>query len=136
MVLSTGGIIALGLTARNWTLDECIAHFHSLCSKAFTERRGISVPGVGWFVENYHHSKYETQPLQEALIETFGEDQYLFGGRRSNPGSMDIKVAVTATSAAGNPVVLANYNRLCLEKLQYHFQRPEKLTAELRVWEV
>lgn len=29
---------------------------------------------------------------------------------------MDIKVAVTATSAAGSAVVLANYNRLCLDK--------------------
>lgn len=132
---STGGIIALGLTARNWTLDECINHFQSFCTKAFTLRKGMSVPGVSWIVSNYNHSKYETQPLQEALVSAFSDEQYLFGGRRSDPGSMDVKVAVTATSAAGNGVVLANYNRLCLEKLSYHFQRPEKLNGELKTWE-
>ena len=48
---------------------------------------------------------------------------------------MDVKVAVTATSAAGNAVVLANYNRPCREKINYHFQRPEKLHGELKTWE-
>ena len=88
----------------------------AFCSQAFTERKGTNLPGVSWLVENYHHSKYETQPLQDALMKTFGDDQHLFGGRRSDPGSLGVKVAVTATSTAGNAVVLANYNRLCTEK--------------------
>ena len=89
----------------------------------------------GWIVSNYNHSIYETQPLQEALTTAFTDDQYLFGGRRGDSERMDVKVAVTATSAAGHSVVFANYNRLCLEKLSYHFQRPEKLHGELRTWE-
>lgn len=77
------------------------------------------MPIVGRLVENYNHSKYETKPLQDALISAFTNDQYLFGGERRAAGSLDIKVAVTTTSAAGTSIVLANYNRLCLEKCQY-----------------
>lgn len=114
--VSTGGIIALGLTARDWTVAHCIDEFKSLCKKAFTLRRGMTVPGVSWFVQNYNHSMYETQPLQEALHSAFTEEQYLFGGRHTGVSSTDIKVAVTATSLLGKPVTLANYNRLCREK--------------------
>ena len=76
----------------------------------------MKFPVVNKLVQSYHHSKYETQPLQEALISAFTENEYLFGGRRSNPASLDYKVAVAATSTAGNPIVFANYNRLCTEK--------------------
>lgn len=132
---STGGIIALGLTARNWTLNECTTRFEELCGQAFTRRKGMNMPGISWIVSNYNHSIYETRPLQDALVEAFGDNQYLFGGKRDDPGSMDVKVAVTATSAAGQGVVLANYNRLCTEKLSYHFQRPDKLYGEVKTWE-
>lgn len=76
------------------------------------------MPLVGWLVENYMHSRYDTRPLQDALIEVFGDSQYLFGGQREakEAGGMEVKVAVTATSAAGSSVVFANYNRLCLDK--------------------
>ena len=132
---STGAIIALGLTAKNWSVEDCTVHFQALCRQAFTPRKGMDIPLVNWIVQHYNHSKYETQPLQEALIEAFTDDQYLFGGRRTDPGSMEVKVAVTATSAAGGSVVLANYNRLCDEKVPYHFQRPEKLQEEIKTWE-
>jgi hypothetical protein len=95
----------------------------------------MGVPGLGWLVSNYNHSRYETQPLQEALQEAFTEDQYLFGGQRAETGTINAKVAVTATSSAGTAIVLANYNRLCSEKLPYQFYRPEKQMGELKTWE-
>lgn len=95
----------------------------------------MNVPGLGWIVSNYNHSRYETQPLQEALLEAFGEDQYLFGGQRAETGTIGAKVAVTATSSAGTAIVLANYNRLSSEKLPYQFYRPEKQIGELKTWE-
>lgn len=60
---------------------------------------------------------------------------------------------MTTTSAAGTPVILTNYNRSCTEKrkqwiyihsiytiltssiVPYHFQRPERLESELKIWE-
>lgn len=71
---------------------------------------------IGWLLESYNHSKYETRQLHEALITAFSEDQYMFGGRRSGVNSFGVKAAVTATAPAGSAVVLANYNRFCGEK--------------------
>ena len=117
IITSTGGIIALGLGIKNWSVEECIAYFEELCDKAFTRRVGGNIPGLGWFIDNYNHSKYETQPLEEALKSAFTESQYLFGGpRTTDVPSSDIKVGVTATSSAGSSVLLTNYNRLCGEK--------------------
>ena len=114
---STGGLIALGLAAKNWSVEECTHHFEALCKKAFTRRTGGNTPILGWFVDNYNHSKYETRPLEEALISAYSETEYLFGGPRPSASyGTEVKVAVTATSSGGSAVVLANYNRLCGEK--------------------
>ena len=114
---STGGLIALGLVAKNWSVEECTRYFEDLCKKAFTRRTGSSIPGIGWFIENYNHSKYETRPLEDALIGAYSEKEYLFGGARPYASyGAEVKVAVTATSAAGSAVIFANYNRLCAEK--------------------
>ncbi len=149
----------MGLAAKNWTVEECTRHFEDLCKQAFTRRTGGNIPGVGWFVDNYNHSKYETRPLEDALTSAFSESEYLFGGPRPHVSyGTDVKVAVTATSAAGSAVVFANYNRLCREKskspstlaprhffprdltrllftVPYHFQRPERSLLELKTWE-
>ncbi|KAK8254092.1 hypothetical protein IWZ00DRAFT_435915 [Phyllosticta capitalensis] len=133
---STGGLVALGLAAKEWSVKECIARFETLCKKAFTRRTGGRLPLFGWVIENHHQSIYETKPLQEALIEAFGKDDFLFGGSRTAHHSSSVKVAVTTTSAAtGTPVVISNYNRPNSGKLSYHFQRPEDLQSELKIWE-
>lgn len=117
-------------------MEECTSRFQDLCKQAFTRRTGSNIPGIGWFVENHHHSRYKTRPLEEALIDSYSEDEHLFGGFRPHASyGTNIKVAVTSTSASGSPVILANYNRLCGEKLPYQFQRPERLASELKIWE-
>lgn len=114
---STGGIIALGLVANDWTVKECTERFQDLCKKAFTARAFSNLPGFGLLIEMSYHSRYETAPLQEALIEAYKEG-YLFGGQREcmSAKSTGLKVAVTSTSASGTPIVLANYNRPCEAK--------------------
>ena len=108
---STGGIVALGLTVRDWSVDECTRNFETLCTKAFTQRKGSNVPFFGRLLRFYNHSMYRTEPLKEALTNAFPEEQYLFGGRPTNPRTYDVKVAVTAISGAGTSTVLSNYNR-------------------------
>ena len=50
-------------------------------------------------------------------MSAFSEKAYLFGGRRSSRShTSHVKVAVTTTSNAGSPVILANYNRFSDEK--------------------
>lgn len=125
---STGGLIALGLAAKNWSVEECTHHFKDLCKRAFTRRTGGNTPVIGWFVDNYNHSKYETRPLEDALMSAYSETEYLFGGPRPSASyGTDVKVAVTATSAGGSAVVLANYNRLCGEKRMWHCSNPRHL---------
>jgi hypothetical protein len=119
---STGGLIALGLGVKNWSVQECRDYFTQLCDKAFTKRKGGGVPLVSWLVNNYHHSKYETISLENALKHAFSEDELLFGGRSVNDDSHSLaqfhcRTAVTSTSAATNTtVLLTNYNRTNIEK--------------------
>ncbi|KAF2756983.1 hypothetical protein EJ05DRAFT_49848 [Pseudovirgaria hyperparasitica] len=136
---STGGIVALGIGAMNWTVEECIDKFEKLCEVAFTRRTGSNLPLIGFLVDNYHHSKYETKSLEQALTSAFGDSQFLFGGQqRIEDRSQVCKVAVTATSLAGNRTfLLANYNRPIYNHMtaKYHFQRPERTSHELKIWE-
>ncbi|KAF1844020.1 FabD/lysophospholipase-like protein [Cucurbitaria berberidis CBS 394.84] len=133
---STGGLIALGLVARNWSVGNCIESFKELCQKAFTRRTGSNIPLFGFLVDSYNHSKYETTPLHEALQVAFSNDQYLFGGQRYDQNWISpVKVAVTTTLSSTSPVLLANYNRRCDDKLSYQFQRAEGVDTELKTWE-
>jgi hypothetical protein len=113
---STGGLIALGLASKDWSVEQCIYHFTELCEKAFTRRVGINIPGMSMFIESLHQSRYETAPLQEALQQAFSKDDFLFGGPRMT--NHRTKVAVTATSS-GTVSLLANYNRNCFDKREF-----------------
>jgi patatin-like phospholipase len=120
---STGGLIALGLGVKNWSVIECRDYFMDLCDKAFTKRKGGNLPVVSWLVNNYHHSKYETTSIEDALKQAFSEDELMFGGRRpfsddsSLPIEFSCKTAVTSTWAATNStVILTNYNRTTMER--------------------
>lgn len=97
----------------NWTVDECIQKFDTLCNQAFTRRSGCTLPIFGALVDNYHHSKYQTRTLNDALKTAFPQELHLFGGQ--HPAQLyvsPLKVAVTATSLAGNKIyLLPNYNR-------------------------
>ena len=108
IAFSTGGLIALGLASKNWSIDECIWHFESLCNRAFTRRSGTDIRGLSLLVESYHHSRYKTKPLHDALKQAFGENEYLFGGKRKS--NTRLKVAVT-TTIGGNASIITNYNR-------------------------
>ena len=129
------GMLTPKKAAKNWNVESCTRQFEKLCGKAFTRRAGTNIPGLGNLISHYNHSKYETRPLQEALIEAYSEDEYLFGGSRLHTAlsGADVKVAVTSTSAAGSAVVLANYNRLCSEKREcsWSLYYPQRLSTEV-----
>jgi hypothetical protein len=108
-ICSTGGIIALGLGVKNWSVDECIHKFVNLCKKAFQPQKGVKLWGRLAILA--HKGKFRTKPFEEALREEFGEDLPLFGGQPRRD-QFKIKVAVTSTTnVESEPVVLTNYNR-------------------------
>jgi hypothetical protein len=102
----------------NWTVEECLDRFTHMVNDAFTRRTGSTLPGFGFLIDNFNHSRYETKPLEKCLKDAFTEEQYLFGGRKqSSVSGSGVKVAVTATSLSGRTaIVLGNYNRVCSAK--------------------
>ena len=81
------------------------------------------------------HSRYETQPLEKALKKVFGAETLLFG-RPQHQGAQRLKVAVSATTAAGSMAyVLSNYNTRLSRGLKYKRFRPDDPQDEMKVWE-
>ncbi|KAK5360276.1 hypothetical protein LTS13_010366 [Exophiala xenobiotica] len=127
---STGGIIALAIGVKQWSLNQCISEFVRLCDQAFTPRE-LQAPGLKQMTTLRHGSKYRTQPLRNALRQAFGNED-LYGGPKKGHAVYDTKVAVTATSGTGDkPVLLANYSRQEENEPSYKFEFPHRL----RLWE-
>lgn len=104
MFSSTGGILALGLGVKNWSVNRCTELFLRLVDKAFTPKLFGRV--------SLGTNKYRTQPLEEALSECF-KDEAMFGGVRDTPLGSARKVAVTSsTETAEQAVIFTNYNRV------------------------
>ncbi|KAK1832963.1 acyl transferase/acyl hydrolase/lysophospholipase [Podospora conica] len=142
---SAGGLVALGLGQMGWSVDDCIRRFQDLCEVIFTPRVGSKLHIVKTLVEGFHHSRYETRPMEKELKKAFSENCLLFGGTQEErpqfgDGSHSLSVAVVAASIADNKAfVLSNYNRPADPQLpvgtSYHFQRPELASQELKIWE-
>ncbi|KAK0721616.1 hypothetical protein B0T26DRAFT_800576 [Lasiosphaeria miniovina] len=130
---STGGIIALALGVKQYSVVNCIDLFKNLCKQGFTRRAARPFRALSFL---NHKSYYRTQPLEDALKSVFEEECLLYGGSRPET-STSVKVAVTSTSASYNrPVVLSNYNAQGKrEALPYKFLRPSDPGCELKVWE-
>ncbi|KAF2188984.1 hypothetical protein K469DRAFT_684250 [Zopfia rhizophila CBS 207.26] len=123
---STGGIIALGLGIKGWTVQQCISHFMKLVDRAFTPK--LSGLRLG-------KRKYRTHPLEEALKDYF-KDEPIFGGPHETSVSYARKVAVTASCETGEQaVIFTNYNRVDDEQVSYRMERPDDPNNELRLWE-
>ena len=132
----TGGLIALGLGTRNWTLEKCALYLERICNEAYAPRPGRKIPGLRRLLSACSRSKYDTPDLELALKGAYSEAQSLFGGKSAGGAPTSaVKAAVTATTSAGTPVLFANYNRRCDQLFYYQFCRPDKLDHELRVWE-
>ncbi|PSN60686.1 FabD/lysophospholipase-like protein [Corynespora cassiicola Philippines] len=101
---STGGILALGLGLKNWSVDHCTKMFLNMVDRAFTPK----IWGLGGV--KFGTTKYRTQPLQDALRDTFKEEM-IFGSKFETPRS-GRKVAVTSSNdTGGQAVIFTNYNQ-------------------------
>ena len=109
---STGGIIALGLTIEEWSVQDCIDRFLELCRGAFTPRGMHRFPGLKQMsAMNHEWSWYKTKPIVKILQSSFSNaEQRLFGGGNSTKSTPKVAV-VAATDTFETPVVMANYNR-------------------------
>ncbi|PSN59126.1 hypothetical protein BS50DRAFT_594903 [Corynespora cassiicola Philippines] len=125
---STGGILALGLGLKNWSVDHCTKMFLNMVDRAFTPK----ILGLGGV--KFGTTKYRTQPLQDALRDTFKEEM-IFGGKFETPKS-GRKVAVTSSNdTGGQAVIFTNYNRAASDQVDYKLDRPDHPDNDLKIWE-
>ncbi|OWY57034.1 zinc ion binding protein [Alternaria alternata] len=131
---STGGIIALALAVKQWSVNKCIEEFKRLVKKAFSPREFHGIAPLQYIATASHGSTWKTTPFHEALLESLG-DGYLFGGAESSDNVA--RVAVTTTDeVATRGIVIANYCRKSPkdDKQSYEFLRPSEPDAEMRTW--
>ncbi|KAI2468208.1 hypothetical protein F4781DRAFT_399238 [Annulohypoxylon bovei var. microspora] len=133
---SAGGIIALGLGVKGWSINKAIKNFKALYKEAFTPRKMVGIPLFENISSTYYGSRYKAKPLEIALRKEFS-DQNLFGGIPSR-NELPTKVAVTSTTASGSKaVIFSNYNRPdpVDQNLLYEFKRPGESSKEIKIWE-
>jgi hypothetical protein len=131
---SGGGIVALAIGEKNMKVAEATEMFTNFARRAFKVRWGATAPLWGRLVQLKYHSQYETNGLEDALKESFGQD-LLFGGKRHLQSPSRCKVAVTTTDTNREARLIANYHRFSRIKTPYQFQRFEKPEQELSAWE-
>jgi hypothetical protein len=80
-------------------------------------------------------SSYSTKPLEDALVEAFGNSE-LFGAQDKDSGNK-LKVGVTAVSSTGSKAyLLSNYNTIHRATQPSYIRfRPQALSQEVKVWE-
>ncbi|TGJ84807.1 hypothetical protein E0Z10_g3967 [Xylaria hypoxylon] len=132
---SAGGLVALGLGARGWSVDEAISKFKTISKEVFRPRDLNRVPFLGDFTNVFYGSLHKTQTLESVLQREFS-DELLFGSTSSFQHMP--KVAVTSSSIFGKQAaILANYNRPqdANKSLGYHFSRSDTASKEMKIWE-
>ncbi|KAI1360297.1 hypothetical protein F5Y08DRAFT_331673 [Xylaria arbuscula] len=133
-----GGVIAIALGVKKWSVSSAIEKFKDLCHEAYVGRGISKLPLSKAFSTLYHKSLYKTQPLEGALRRYLSE-QPLFGATSHRSWlATSSKVAITATTAAGHQdVVFANYNRPDPPQgsVPYHFSRSDTPSREVCIWE-
>ena len=99
---------------RQVEIDECLKDFKRLAGKAFTKRALAGTPLLGTLIKGYFHSRYRTEPLENALKEVFGQEP-LFGAQATSSQACPVSTRVAVTTCMESDqtaFLLANYNRI------------------------
>lgn len=130
-VNSTGGLIALGLGVKQWTVEQCITRFIQLCNKAFCPNDFATAKYIGHVSRTIFRSKYKTRALRDVLREQLGEDK-LYGQVPEDTVVRDTKVCVTTTPiTAESGIAIGNYTRQSEDEHWYKFLSGDRF----QVWE-
>lgn len=140
VILSPGDLVALGLAAKSWSVEQCAHHFEDLCRRAFTRRAGRNISAIGWFLDKQNHLKYKVRPRQDAFASAYSKHEPLLGGPRPHASyGSDVRVAVKSTSESGSAIVSAKRPSLwrkaltLIKPVQHHV--PASLQPAVRLLE-
>ncbi|KAM0227446.1 hypothetical protein ACHAP5_012176 [Fusarium lateritium] len=114
---STGGLVALGVFERNWSMSYAENRFSDLSRQAFSIRKALAVPVISKFAEPFCEFKYKSAGINNSLQKAF-EDDYLFGQTKNGRKAGDqVKVGVVAqVEGRFQPCLIANYSRNPIDK--------------------
>jgi hypothetical protein len=137
-----GGIVALGLGVKQWSIAECQTKLTDLSRKIFKQQSKItsSLARVtrGWsetFVKAakvyWYDSIYDWRLLESVLRDAFGADDLLAG-----TGVDSVKVAVTATTGSNPPCsIFTNYDKSHHPKERAYDWPDEPMASRIKIWE-
>ena len=109
-----GGIIALVLGKKGWTVEDCIHNFERFAKLSFQQNEHSY---SGWIFQLYLLLKslvtdgiYPAQDLEDVLQEVLGSETRILDC--SSATAMGIMIAITVTSMKPEPFIFTNYNGL------------------------
>ena len=132
--------MALGMFGCRLSTKNCLDVFKKFATTLFTGHLGSRIPGLGILAEIIHHCRYPTAEVEKVFKEAFGECP-IFGDVHHLDMPKSLKVGVTATSSAGCPNFIANYNRHQepsspeRKAPRYTFLRADDKEKEIKIWE-
>ncbi|KAI0179862.1 FabD/lysophospholipase-like protein [Hypoxylon sp. FL1284] len=135
---NTGGMIAIALGVKKWSVSATRERFKELCKEGFAPREMTNLPLFGALSSLYHGSLYKTQPFTKALNQHLSDQPFFGTATHRSRVTTSTKVAVTASAGIERQaVVFANYNRQDRpwEKHPYRFVRSDAPSREMRIWE-
>jgi len=138
---STGGIIALGLFRRQWSINEASELFACLAKEAFQARSGLK---IWWDLPLARLTRqitcdyvYKSSGIESALKNAFGNESKLFGYFGQSAANA-VKVGVVAVGDEDQRAyLLTNYNRewRVNDDENNDLRREEEPDDELAIWE-
>ncbi|KAM0714688.1 hypothetical protein Q7P37_009705 [Cladosporium fusiforme] len=137
-----GGMIALGLGVKKWSVDTCQEKLTHLSRKIFANKSkvalGLAKVTGGWsstlsraFKVYWYDCIYDGKLLESVLHDAFGADETL-----TSNDTPSVKVAVTATTGSAPPcAIFTNYDKSRHPK-ERAYGWPDRDTARaIKVWE-
>ncbi|KAH7382108.1 hypothetical protein BKA64DRAFT_713345 [Cadophora sp. MPI-SDFR-AT-0126] len=107
---STGGVIALGLFKKDWSVDKAITEFENLSHEAFSKRQWLKVPMFRHTAQLLYSHRFKSEGINSALQKAFGQE-LLFGFNESS-SSDKVKVGViSGVSGIRRSFLFSNYSR-------------------------
>ncbi|KFY34346.1 hypothetical protein V495_08169, partial [Pseudogymnoascus sp. VKM F-4514 (FW-929)] len=138
---STGGVISLGLSGKNWTPDQCLTFFHKFAKIIFASKAKARFSIWPWmslwswisWIMRISGGRYDADILEKVLREAYGATPMF---HTAMPSGM--KYAVTATTLSDATLCLiSNYHieGKQTSNLGYKHLPPTSDKGEILLWE-
>ncbi|KAG9694586.1 FabD/lysophospholipase-like protein, partial [Aureobasidium melanogenum] len=142
---SIGGICALGLGTRNWSLEDCKTKFIKFTEQLFVPKsrctRLLSRLSGGWSDVLFNTARliffdsiYDSAPIERILMESFDDTSSMIQTSLEHSSKVAVVVNQASTSET---TVFTNYNKSRHRKTgAYRWPEMGNTYQSLRIWEV